>query len=407
MPARISPSAQYPAYKDHSGTPADTVNYTLFLRAIRDALDRLGNERGKYYPLTAALPCGPDKIANIQVDKIKDILDELNLMSYDLHGAWDVLTGTNAPMFDQGWTDKSKRWSVHGCTESYLEQGVDAAKINIGLPFYGRSFRKATGMKQLHEGPDDINYHLDEGSPQYFNIVKELSRMTTYRHENTQTQYAVFNDGGGLVSYDDARAICDKVHYANQRGMHGFLVWEISGDMLDNGETPLIDAANAKIDNPDLDCGSLRDPVWALSDAEYRYAPPEPEYVDWTSVNPLNLASPMGYSNGDAAPAPAPVPTAPSTPTAPTGLNSDTFNTLIGINPAPTPPAPAPTPAEAPSDGGCPPGHTGYAASADCTQYMYCSGGAVVGPTMPCVPGTLFDVSISACVLGSVSGCSR
>lgn len=144
-----------------------------------------------------------------------------NLMSYDLHGAWDVLTGTNAPMFDQGWTDQSKRWSVHGCTEAYLDHGVDLAKINLGLPFYGRSFRKATGFKQVHEGPDDINFHLDEGSPQYFNIVKALGRMTTYRHEKTQTQYAVFDDTGGLVSYDDARAICDKVHYANQRGMHG------------------------------------------------------------------------------------------------------------------------------------------------------------------------------------------
>jgi chitinase len=83
-------------------------------------------------------------------------------------------------------------------------------------------------MKQLHEGADDRNFHLDEGSPQYFNIVNNLNRMTTYRHEKTQTQYAVLNSpDGGLVSYDDPRAICDKVHYANERGMHGFLVWEI------------------------------------------------------------------------------------------------------------------------------------------------------------------------------------
>ena len=218
---RIDIDWEYPAYEDHSGTPEDTVNYTYFLQAIRDALDTLGRSKGRYYPLTAALPCGPDKIEKIQVDKIKDILDELNLMSYDLHGAWDVLTGVNAPMFDQGWTDTTKRWSVHGCTEAYLEQGVAAEKINLGLPFYGRSFRKATGFKQVHEGADDVNYHLDEGSPQYFNIVKALGRMKTYRHEKTQTQYAVFEDTGGLVSYDDARAICDKVHYANERGIHG------------------------------------------------------------------------------------------------------------------------------------------------------------------------------------------
>jgi len=213
---------EYPGYEDHSGTPEDTINFTLFLQAIRDELDLLGNNRfGEPYGLTAALPCGPDKIEKIQVDQIMNILTELNLMSYDLHGAWDVLTGTNAPMFDQGWTDETPRWSVHGCVNNYIDLGVPLAKMNIGLPFYGRSFQGATGMKQFHGGADDINYHLDEGSPQYFNIVNELSRMTTYRHENTQTQYATFNTGGGLVSYDDPRAICDKVAYANERGMHG------------------------------------------------------------------------------------------------------------------------------------------------------------------------------------------
>jgi chitinase len=394
---------EYPAYEDHSGTPADTVNYTYFLQAIRDALDKLGQAKGRYFPLTAALPCGPDKIEKIQVDKIKDILDELNLMSYDLHGAWDVLTGTNAPMFDQGWTDQSKRWSVHGCTENYLERGVDLAKINLGLPFYGRSFRKATGFKQVHEGPDDINYHLDEGSPQYFNIVKALGRMTTYRHEKTQTQYAVFDDTGGLVSYDDARAICDKVHYANQRGMHGFLVWEISGDMLDNGETPLIDATNAKIDNPNLDCSKLRDPLWALSDSTYHYAPPEPEKVDWTSVNPLNLAAPMGYSNGNAVPIPAPTPNSPTSNDSPS-LNSNT----VGIpSNSQSNASPSASSTQKKSDD-CPPEHTGYWASSDCTQYMYCQAGAVVGALMPCVPGTLFDVTTATCAFAAnVPSCSR
>ena len=210
-------------YEDHSGTPADTINFTLLLQAVKSKLDLLGFLRGQSYGLTAALPCGPDKIEKIQVDKIKDLLTELNLMTYDMHGAWDVLTGTNAPMFDQGWTDKTKRWSVHGCVNNYVERGVPLSKMNIGLPFYGRSFRKATGMKQFHDGTDDTNFHLDEGSPQYFNIVNELGRMTTYRHEDTQTQYAVFDrdSSGGLVSYDDARAICDKVGYANERGMHG------------------------------------------------------------------------------------------------------------------------------------------------------------------------------------------
>ncbi|KAL3788754.1 hypothetical protein HJC23_012310 [Cyclotella cryptica] len=424
---------EYPGFEDHSGTPEDTVNFTLFLQAIRDALDVLGQSKGRYFPLSAALPCGPDKIADIQVDQIKDILDELNLMSYDLHGAWDVLTGVNAPMFDQGWTDTSKGWSIHGCVENYLVWGVPMEKVNIGLPFYGRSFRKATGMKQVHDGTDDINWHLDEGSPQYFNIVKALGRMTTYRHEKTQTQYAVFNEGGGLVNYDDPRAICDKVHYAIQRGARGLLAWEISGDMLDNGETPLIDATNNKIQNPDMDCSKLRDPLWALSDTTYRYAPPEPDHVDLSSVNPLNLAAPMGYSNGNTLPAPSPTNNSPSAPTngSPT-LNANT----IGISPVSPPTNNSPSfptnnsptlnandPATTGSSssettqsssastsppGDCPPDFTGYWASGDCTQYMYCQAGAVVGVLMPCVPGTLFDVTIGTCAFATnVAGCSR
>merc|ERR1712127_618641 len=113
--------------------------------------------------------------------------------------------------------------------------------------------------------------------------------MTTYRHEKTQTQFAVFNNGGGLVSYDDPRAICDKVAYANQRGMHGFLIWEISGDMIESGgviQTPLIDAVNDKIENPNFDCSKLRDPVDNLN---YQLAPDEPDTVDWENyVIPLS-----------------------------------------------------------------------------------------------------------------------
>ena len=214
---------EYPGYKDHSGTPEDTVNFTLLLKAVRTHLDRLGSSTNRHYPLTAALPCGPDKIAYIQLDQIGAYLDEFNLMSYDMHGAWDALTGTNAPLFDQGWIDKEPRWSAHGCVDTYVEAGIPLSKLNLGLPFYGRSFQGATGMKQFHDGADDINYHVDEGSPQYYNIVAKLKDMTTYRHEKTRTQYAVFDeeDGGGVVSYDDARAICDKVEYANERGMNG------------------------------------------------------------------------------------------------------------------------------------------------------------------------------------------
>ena len=180
--------------------------------------------------------------------------------------------------------------------------------INIGLPFYGRGFLHATGLNQTHGGKPDKNlWGVDEGSPQYFNIVNKLPDLVSIRHEETMTQFAYnpeVRSGvavGGVVSYDDEQAICDKTDYAMKHNLNGFIIWEVSGecqtssgnalvrndgifhflhvhsgDLMDDLSTPLIgqcrtfdsqlttnsisytffhvDAVHAKLADPNLDC---------------------------------------------------------------------------------------------------------------------------------------------------------
>ena len=133
--------------------------------------------------------------------------------------------------------------------------------------------------------------------------------------------------------------------------------------MQENGETPLIDATNAKINNPSLDCSNLRDPLWALHDSKYQYAPSEPETVDRTASAPLSVATPNN----------------PPTPQAST--NAALSNNMIGIA---LPPGP-------PKSNDCPMEFTGYWAIVGFTSYMCCQGGAVLGDAQPCIPGTLFE----------------
>lgn len=46
--------------------------------------------------------------------------------------------------------------------------------------------------------------------------------MISVRDEITMTQYAYFNTTmGGLVSYDDEEAICDKTEYCLENELHG------------------------------------------------------------------------------------------------------------------------------------------------------------------------------------------
>ena len=93
-------------------------------------MDQLEAETGRYYGLTAALPCGPSIIANQDIEHVGRLLTELNLMTYDFHGSWNEMTGVNTPLYDQ---EDSPEFSVHGCVENWLEGGAPKEKINIGF----------------------------------------------------------------------------------------------------------------------------------------------------------------------------------------------------------------------------------------------------------------------------------
>ena len=148
---------------------------------------------------------------------------------------------------------------------------------DIGLPFYGRSFKYASQLNQEHGGSDTSNWPEDDGTPQFFNVHNKLPWMIQMRDNKSKTQYqyayiahaeqpvgSPSNPDGmalslpeGLVSFDDERAICDKVHYAQEKNLGGFIIWELSGDVMDDLSTPLLDITNRKLGDPSIVCCAL------------------------------------------------------------------------------------------------------------------------------------------------------
>jgi hypothetical protein len=88
-------------------------------------------------------------------------------------------------------------------------------------------------------------------SPPDYNIASKISGFTSGRDTQTMTQYA-YNDYG-FVSYDDERATCDKTEYAMDQELSGYIIWEISGDLMPDLSTPLLDAANNRL-NTNVRC---------------------------------------------------------------------------------------------------------------------------------------------------------
>ena len=75
-------------------------------------------------------------------------------------------------------------------------------------------------------------------------------------------------NSNGFVSYDDERAICDKTEYAMDNDLNGYIIWEISGDILSDLSTPLLDATNDRLNNPNIRCDdSLGDDISAMENS--------------------------------------------------------------------------------------------------------------------------------------------
>jgi chitinase len=253
---------EFPGYGPHGGTPADADNFVLLLRDVRSALDAYANATypggERTFGLTAALPCLPALVDHQDAPGLTEVLTELSLMTFDFHGTWSEVVGVNSPLYDDQDSQGGGGRSVDGCVERWLRDGADKSKINVGLPFYGRSYSGATELHADFDGPDGLNWWADGGEPQYYNILDKLSNMTSLRDDVTKTQYAFFEDGG-VVSFDDNEAICDKVEYAREKELHGLFIWELSGDLTEDLKTPLLDAVNYKLEQGDsLDCEIFR-----------------------------------------------------------------------------------------------------------------------------------------------------
>merc|ERR1719291_583985 len=85
----------------------------------------------------------------------------------------------------------------------------------------------------------------------------------------------------GLVTFDDERAICDKVHYSQEKELGGFIIWELSGDVMEDLSTPLLNMVNRKLSEPDTNCA---DPFGPKLPTEFQPLPSASELPPVTTT---------------------------------------------------------------------------------------------------------------------------
>ena len=123
----------------------DKENYVTFISAILDAMTNLQKTGGRTVPylLPIASSAGSWVLdAGYDLEKIIDIVDWINVMTFDYFGAWesnwDAYTGPLVPLYFGAPRGFSTKMNSNYTLNYYSNITKKPDKIVMGLPFYGR-----------------------------------------------------------------------------------------------------------------------------------------------------------------------------------------------------------------------------------------------------------------------------
>jgi chitinase len=222
----------------------DKHNFTLLLKTLREQLDaqstaqkRTGSAR---YTLTIA-SADREYFDHTEMDKLHVYLDWINLMSYDFFNSLTPTTGHHAGLYASEHAAPADR-NADAAVKQYLAAGVPAAKIVLGVAFYGRGF---AGVSPLANGVNQP-YQRFEGEHSYAELAGKLigkQGYVRYWDGTAQAPYLWNSASRTFITYDDPQSIAVKAQYILEHRLGGVMFWELSQDW--NGE--LLDAITRRL----------------------------------------------------------------------------------------------------------------------------------------------------------------
>jgi chitinase len=161
--------------------------------------------------------------------QVAGLVDQMNMMTYSMagpYGGW-ASWHTSALFGEKPNTPSSVRSSA----ERYLAVGVPAAKLGIGIPFYGVCWRGVTGPNQQ---TSTMTIVADDNTMSYTNIMASYYGAGARQWDDVAKMgYLSFASPFGpqgcqFVTYDDEQSVAAKGAYVQSAGLGGTIVWTIN-----------------------------------------------------------------------------------------------------------------------------------------------------------------------------------
>ncbi|MFN8445015.1 MAG: glycosyl hydrolase family 18 protein [Caldilineaceae bacterium] len=207
--------------------PEDTHNFTLLLQEFRTQLNAINPN----LMLTIATGGASNAYGMLELNQIHPLLNYLNIMSYDYHGAWEQKTGFLAPLYPSNnapYGSPVNSYAVDTAVRGFIQAGVPANKIVMGIPLYGRGWQGVANVNNgLWQNGTGGAPGVYEAGVNDYKVIQPLL-YPVYRDNNAVAMWKY--NGNIFWSYEDEVTIAAKTQYIRQYNLGGAMAWSLDGD---------------------------------------------------------------------------------------------------------------------------------------------------------------------------------
>jgi len=200
------------------------------LECVRKHIDSLAAAEGRKekYLLTIATGASELYAANTELGPLSQYLDFINIMTYDFHHGASYQTGHHANLHLSS-LDAPDGDATDRAVELHLKAGILPAKLNIGIPFYGRVWR---GVEPVNNGLYREATTTGAGMP-YAEVLEALANPAFTRfYDSSAASPFLWNESDSVfISYEDVTSIAARMKYVREKGLGGVMFWEYTEDV--------------------------------------------------------------------------------------------------------------------------------------------------------------------------------
>ena len=157
-------------------------------------------------------------------------VDEMNIMTYDMADNWGGwVSWHSSAIYGEGANHPS---SVSSSVRGYLAAGVPAAKLGIGIGFYGACWNAPVTAPLQSPGASHV---VASDNTLGFASIKNLYYKAANAFVDTAAQapYLSFPSATGpagctFISYEDEASVAQKAQYVLSNNLGGALIWQLN-----------------------------------------------------------------------------------------------------------------------------------------------------------------------------------